>query len=362
MKRRNFLKGVALGGASTVVAAPAIAQQSPSIKWRMATSWPKSLDTIYGSAAAMCQRIGQLTDGRFEVVPFAAGEIVGAAQVMDATKSNSVECGHTLTALFTGKNPAFAFDGGIAFGMNSRQQNAWYYEGGGKALIQELFAKDGMASFPCGNVGVQMGGWYRKEIKTVADLKGLKMRIGGFGGSILAKLGVVAQQIAAGDIYPALERGTIDAAEWIGPHDDEKLGFAKVAKYYYTPGWWEGSAQITALVNLEAWNKLPELYKVAYETAATEQNLRMLSSYDYRNPEALRRLLASGVELRSFPPAVMDACYKATVETFAEISSQNADFKKIYEPWKTFLNESNTWNRVADYRLDGYRLAAPKWS
>lgn len=363
MKRRLFLAQMAAGAAATVAAAPAMAQTPlPSIKWRMATSWPKSLDTIYGSAAAMCQRISQLTEGRFEVSPFAGGEIVGPAQVFDATKNKTVECCHTLTSFFTGKNPAFAFDGGIAFGMNARQQNAWYFEGGGKALITDLFGKDNMVPFPCGNTGVQMGGWYRKEIKTVEDLKGLKMRIGGLGGTILAKLGVVAQQIAAGDIYPSLERGTIDAAEWIGPYDDEKLGFAKVAKYYYTPGWWEGSAQITALANKEAWDALPDLYKIAFETAASEQNMRMLANYDAKNPEALRRLLAAGVELRAFPQPVMDACYKATLETFDELAAKSPEFKTIYGPWKAFLNESNSWQRLSDYRLDSVRFAAPKWT
>lgn len=362
MKRRTFLTQMAAGAAATAMAAPALAQGAPSIKWRMATSWPKSLDTIYGSAAAMCKRISELTDGKFEVTPFAGGEIVGATQVMDATKNKTVECSHTLTSFFTGKNPAYAFDGGIAYGMNARQQNAWYYEAGGKALIQDLFGKENIVSFPCGNTGVQMGGWYRKEIKAVEDLNGLKMRIGGLGGRILAKLGVVAQQIPPGDIYPSLERGTIDAAEWIGPYDDEKLGFAKVAKYYYTPGWWEGSAQITALANKEAWDSLPPLYKTAFETAATEQNLLMLASYDAKNPEALKRLLASGVELRAFPQAVMDATFKATVEVFNEIAASNPDFKKIYEPWRTFLNESNAWMRLSDYRLDSARFAAPKWA
>lgn len=361
MKRRQFLTTVAAGSAATVVAAPAIAQSEPSIKWRMATSWPKSIDTMYGSAEAMCKRIGELTGGKFEVTPFAAGEIVGALQVFDATKNKTVECSHTLTSFFTGKNPAYAFDGGLAFGTNARQQTAWYFFGGGRALITELFGKENMVPFPCGNNGVQMGGWYRKEITSVEDLKGLKMRIAGLGGRIMSKLGLVPQQIAPGDIYPSLERGTIDAAEWVGPHDDEKLGLYKVAKFYYTPGWWEGSSQITSLVNKEAWDALPPTYKAAYEVAATEQNQMMLADYDNKNPAALRRLLAAGVELRAFPQPVMEAVYKATTETFLEIAATNPEFKKIYEPWKTFLNESNAWMRVADYRLDTFRFSAPKW-
>ena len=242
MKRRKFLQQAAAGGLlAGAVARPALAQSDPNIRWRLAASWPKSLDTIYGSVEDLCKRVGQITESKFEIQPFAGGEIVPPLQVLDATQTGTVECGHTLTAFFIGKNPAFAFDSGVAFGLNTRQQNAWMYYGGGLELLRELFKKDGMVPIPCGNVGVQMGGFYRKEINTVDDLKGLKFRIGGLGGTILSKLGVVPQQIAAGDIYPALERGTIDAAEWIGPYDDEKLGLHKVAKYYYYPGWWEGS-------------------------------------------------------------------------------------------------------------------------
>ncbi len=305
----------------------------------------------------MCQRVSQLTDKKFEIQPFAAGELVPALQVMDATQSGTIDCCHTLTAFYIGKNPAYAFDSGVAFGLNNRQQNAWMYYGGGLELIRDLFKKNGLVPMPCGNVGVQMGGFYRKEINSVDDLKGLKFRIGGLGGTILSKLGVVPQQIATADIYPSLERGTIDAAEWIGPYDDEKLGLHKVAKYYYFPGWWEGSAQVTLVVNLKQWEALPDLYKAALETAANEQTLLMMAKYDAKNPEALRRLVAAGVQLRQFPRPVMDACYKATFETYDELAAKNPDFKLIYESWQKFLADSNLWFRVAENTLDNYRYA-----
>jgi TRAP-type mannitol/chloroaromatic compound transport system substrate-binding protein len=206
---------------------------------------------------------------------------------------------------------------------------------------------------------VQMGGWFRKEINSVEDLKGLKFRIGGLGGTVFSKLGVIPQQIAAADIYSALERGTIDAAEWIGPHDDEKFGFFKVAKYYYTPGWWEGSAQITSLVNKGAWEGLPKEFRIAFETAANEQMTMMLANYDAKNPAALRRLIASGTEIRAFPRDVMEAAYKASLETFDDLANKNPDFKTIYEPWTKFVNDSNAWFRLAEYRLDSARFAAP---
>jgi TRAP-type mannitol/chloroaromatic compound transport system substrate-binding protein len=360
MRRRAFLKRAAAGLATTAIAAPAIAQ-APQIRWRMATSWPKSLDTIHGSAEEMCKRIAQLTDNKFVVQPFAAGEIVGAIQVFDSVGNKTVECGHTLSAFYFGKDPVYAFDSGIAFGGNARQQAAWLYYGGGLPLLREIFLKQKMLNFPCGNTGVQMGGWFRKEIKTVDDLKGLRMRIGGLGGVVLSRLGAVPTQIAPGDIYPSLERGTIDAAEWIGPYDDEKLGFAKVAKYYYTPGWWEGSAMITALVNAEAWSSLPPTFQAAFEAAANEQNLLMPATYDQKNPEALKRLVAGGTELRAFPQPVLEACHKAALETFDELAAKSADFRRVYDHWKAFMNTSNQWFRVAEYRLDAFRYGAHNW-
>jgi len=245
VKRRSFLKkaGLALA-AGTATAAPGIASaQSPAISWRMALSWPKSLDTLYGGVEFLAKRVSDATGGKFNIKIFAAGEIVGGLQVLDAVQNGTVECGHTATYYYFGKDPTFAFSASIPFGLNARQQNAWMRHGGGIELMREFFKDHNCYNIPCGNTGAQMGGWFRKEIKTVADLKGLKMRMGGTAGLVLTKLGVVPQMIAGGDIYPALEKGTIDAAEFIGPHDDEKLGLNKVAKFYYYPGWWEGSAQ-----------------------------------------------------------------------------------------------------------------------
>jgi TRAP-type mannitol/chloroaromatic compound transport system substrate-binding protein len=357
MKRRAFLERAVVGAAATALAGPAIAQTGTPVRWRLATSWPKSLDTVHGTVDAMSQRVGQLTDKKLDIQVFAGGEIVPPLQVWDAVQTGTVECGHTLTAFYIGKNPAVAFDSGVAFGLNTRQQQAWMYSGGGLELMRGIMKKDGILPIPCGNVGVQMGGFYRKEINSVDDLKGLKFRIGGLGGMILSKLGVVPQQIPTADIYPALERGTIDAAEWIGPYDDEKLGLHKVAKYYYYPGWWEGSAQVTLLVSLRHWEALPASYRAALETACAEATVLMMAKYDAKNPEALRRLVAAGVQLRQFPRPVMDACYKAAFETYEELAAKNADFKMVYESWQRFLADSNLWFRVAENTLDNYRYA-----
>jgi TRAP-type mannitol/chloroaromatic compound transport system substrate-binding protein len=357
MKRREFLKRSGFGLAAGAAAVPALAQ-APSVKWRMVSSFPKSLDTIYGSQEELCKRVGELTDGKFEIRSFAAGEIVGGLQVLDAVQAGTVECGQTLSSFYFGKNTAIAFDSGLAFGLNTRQQSAWMYYGGGLELMREVFAQFNCLSMPCGNVGVQMGGWFRKEIKSLKDLKGLKMRIGGMGGLVLAKLGAVPQQIAPSDIYTALEKGTVDAAEWIGPYDDEKLGFYKVAKHYYTPGWWEGSAQITALVNLKQWEALPKPYQAAYEAACTEQNVRMMAKYDTKNPDGMRRLLAQGVKLHAFPRDVMEAAYKTSFELYDELAAKNPDFNKLYASWRKFREDQIQWFRVAENNLDNFTYAS----
>src|SRR4051794_34781250 len=313
MERRSFLKKATAGfaGAAATVAAPAIAQSQPTITWRMATSWPKSLDTLYGGAELVAKRVGELTDGKFTIRAFAAGEIVPGLAVLDAVQAGTVECGHTAPYYYFGKDPAFAFGTAICFGMNTRQQAAWWLFGGGQEAMAPLWKDYGCISILTGNTTCQMGGWYRKEIKSVADLKGLKMRIGGFAGVILAKLGVVPQQLAAPDIYPALEKGTVDAAEWVGPYDDEKLGFAKVAKYYYYPGWWEGCGQAHNIMNLAKWNELPKPYQSAIITASGDAWGWVIGRYDNLNPAALKRLLAGGAQLRAFPQDVMEACYKS---------------------------------------------------
>ena len=261
MKRRDFLKVSAAGAAAAAVASPAIAQSSPEIKWRMTSSFPKSLDTIYGGAEYLAKQVAEMTDNKFQIQVFAAGEIVPALQALDATTNGTVEMCHTVSYYYVGKDPTFAIFASVPFGLNARKQNSWLYQGGGNELGNEFFKKSTSSAFPCGNTGTQMGGWFRKEIKTVADLSGLKLRIGGIAGQVLQKLGVVPQQIAGGDIYPALEKGTIDAAEWVGPYDDEKLGFQKVAQYYYYPGFWEGGPTVHAFFNLEKYNALPKNYQ-----------------------------------------------------------------------------------------------------
>jgi len=359
MERRSFIKHAGLAGILAAGAAPAFAQTaSPEVKWRLASSFPKSLDTIFGGAEVVSRRVAAATNNRFQIQVFAAGEIVPPFGVVDAVQNATVQCAHTVPYYFFGKDPTFAFAGAVPFGMNTRQQNAWMYHGGGLALMRDFFKDYNIYSIPAGNTGAQMGGFFRKELRSVADMKGLKMRIGGFAGAVLQKLGLVPQQIAGGDIYPSLEKGTIDAAEWVGPYDDEKLGLGKVAKYYYYPGWWEGGPEIDLFVNTKAWNDLPKDYQAILEAACCEANLDMSAKYDALNPRALRRLVASGVQLRPFPREIMQASWKAANEVFDETAAANPRFRKVYEPWKRFRDEQILWFRVAEQNFDNFMATA----
>ena len=360
MQRRDFIRHGGLAGVLAAGAAPAFAQSQPEVKWRLTSSFPKSLDTLFGACDEVAKRVAAATDGKFQIRSFSAGEIVPGLQVLDAVQNGTVEMGHTISYYFFGKDPTFALDGAVPFGPSYRAQVAWMHQGNGLKLTRDFFKGYNVYNIPCGNTGTQMGGWFRKEIKTVADLKGLKFRIGGFAGQVLTKLGVVPQQIAGGDIYPALEKGTIDAAEWVGPYDDEKLGFAKVAKFYYYPGWWEGGAQLSAYVSIKAWESLPKSYQAILEAACGDAHIDMLAKYDARNPQALKRLVSTGAQLRPFPKPVMEACYKAAQEVYAETYEKNPTFKKIHEDMLKFRDDSVLWFRVAERTYDDFMTSVKK--
>ncbi|MCC6533083.1 MAG: TRAP transporter substrate-binding protein [Burkholderiales bacterium] len=358
-QRRRFLTRAAAGIAGSAVAAPAIAQAQASVQWRLASSFPKSLDTVFYPADLIARRVSEITDGKFQIRVFAAGEVVPALQVLDAVQNGTVECGHTAPYYYVGKDPAFAFGTNVPFGLNARQQNAWWYEGGGRDVMAELYKDYGVVEFNAGNTGAQMGGWYRKEIRSIADLKGLKMRIAGIAGQVLAKVGVVPQQIAGGEIYQALERGTIDAAEWVGPYDDEKLGFSKVARYYYYPAWWEGGPQLSLMINAKKFAELPKSYQSAIAAAAAESNVHMLARYDVRNTDALRKIVAAGALLRPFPRAVMEACEKAAFELYDELAQKSKHWARIYPVWKKFRDDQYLWFRVAEFGFDNFAYSRP---
>ncbi len=356
MKRRQFLQATGVGLVATAVAKPAIAQSMPELKWRLTSSFPKSLDTLYGGSEVFAKAVAEATDNKFQIQLFAAGEIVPALTALDAVQRGTIEMSHTSSQYYVGKDPTFTFATTVPFGPNARMQNSWWFFGGGTELMNDFYKKYNVYAVLAGNTGAQMGGWFRKEIREVSDLQGLKFRVAGFAGTILARLGVVAQLIAAGDVYPALEKGAIDAAEWVGPYDDEKLGLQKIAPYYYYPGWWEGQAMTQYFFNLDKWNALTPSYQSILRSAASRSNEWMLAKYDAVNPPALRRLLAGGTKLRAFSPTIMDACLKAALEFYAETSAKNADFKRVWESLLGFRNEQYLWWQVAEYSYDSYLI------
>lgn len=361
MKRRHLLNKIALG--ATSAAGLAACQQSnsatgttsnaasntnlPAIEWDMATSWPVALDTIFGGAQGFADRLASLTGGRFKINPRAAGELAPPLEVLNVVSQGAVPCGHSASYYYLGKSPALAFGTTVPFGLTAQQQNAWLYEGEGLQKLQELYAsKFNVIQFPAGNTGTQMGGWFRKEIASVNDLKGLKMRIPGLGGQVMAKLGVTVQNLPGGEIFQTLQTGAIDAAEWVGPYDDEKLGLNQVAQYYYHPGWWEPGATLEIQINLNEWKKLPPEYQAAVQTAAYEANVTMLSRYETRNNEALQRLVGKGVQLRAYSEEIMNAAQQAALSLYDEFAAKDQDFQAVYSNWKGFRDRVYAWDNL----------------
>lgn len=352
MDRRKALKSLAAAGAATTLSAPAIAQTAPTIRWRMQSSYPRSLEVLFGGSELMAKAVAESTDNRFIIQVFAAGEIVPPQQVLDGVSNGTVEAGHSAAYFYIGKDPAFGFGTALPFGPNSRQHQAWLYYAGGLELMNEFYAKYRVLGLPGGNTGNQMGGWFRKELKSASDISGIKMRIPGIAGNILQKLGVVPQSIAVGDIYPALERGAIDAAELVGPHDDERFGFAKVAPYYYYPGFWEGSANVDYFFNLDRYNELPANYQSILRRSSAYANAQVQARYDALNPLALRRLVAAGAQLRAFPDDLIDKAYDASTVIYRDLAEKSPDFKKIFEHMKAFQQLSSPWWQISDLSYD----------
>ncbi|MCA0304069.1 MAG: TRAP transporter substrate-binding protein DctP [Proteobacteria bacterium] len=348
--RRQFAPAAAL---SALAASPAFAQQTNEIvKWRLTSSFPKSLDTLFGASNTVAKVVGELTDGKFQLQVFSAGEIVPGLQVLDAVSNGTVESGHTYTGYYIGKNPSFIFDGSLPFGLTPRQHYAWMMYGDGRKLMDEVYDSFGVVGLTAGNTGGQMFGWFRKELKSPKDFEGLKIRTAGFGGKVFQKMGAVPQQIAGGDIYPAMERGTIDACEWVGPYDDEKLGFNKVAKYYYTPGVMELEANNVVMTNKQAWAALPPRYQAALKYAGYYAMTDMMASYDAKNAQAIARLVASGTQLSVLPEDVIKALRVALESVLDEEANGNAQFKKILANWRQFRAEQHRWFSIADTRAE----------
>ena len=354
MDRRSLIKNAGIAGVLAAGVAPAVHAQA-AVRWRMASSFPKSLDTIFGSAEKFSQTVKELSGGKFEVSVHPAGELMPAFGVVDALEKDTIEMAQTAAYYFSGKDSIFCFSCAVPFGLTTLQMDAWKNHGNGRKLLDEFFSKYNFSTMSAGNTTTQMGGWYRKPIKTAADFKGLKMRLGGglFGES-MAKLGVVAQTLPAGDIYQALEKGTLDATEFVGPYDDEKLGFNKVAPFYYYPGWWEGSADLEFFINNKALAKLSPENRAILRAAGAVAAADMTAKYGAQNPPALKRLVGSGTKLTAFPKEVIDAGFKSAMQVFDEHSSKSPEFKKIYEDMRTFQRSQVLWNRASEFPFNQY--------
>ena len=359
MKRRDFLKKAGVAAAASATFSPLMFAnaQAGTYSFSMVTSWPTSLDTIFGGATNTAKFLSDITDGDVEVEVFPAGAQVGGLEVYDAVSSGAFEMGHTASYYYVGKDPAQAFFTALPFGLNAQQQNAWLESGGGQALWNELNARDNLIAFAAGNTGVQMGGWFNKEINSVDDLQGLTMRIPGLGGQVMSRAGANVQVIAGGEIYLALERGAIDATEWVGPYDDEILGFNKIAQFYYAPGWHEPGPTLGTYVNLDTYNGLPEDVQNAIQTASKAANLQMLADYDAKNGAALQRIMdAGGVELRTFPNEVLSALEGFANELYEESAASSEMFAKIWPEWTAFRDSIRDFHAISEKAYLDYAI------
>ncbi|MFV9506219.1 MAG: ABC transporter substrate-binding protein [Oscillochloridaceae bacterium umkhey_bin13] len=393
MKRREFLRGAAagvLGGLGMTLAAcgsapvapaptsappaagggtstdaptaqaPAQGSSLPAIEWRMGTSWPVSLDTIYGGATVLAERVNELTDGMFKITTFPAGELFGGLEVLQNVQQGTVEAGHSAMYYYVGLNPAWGIATSLPFGLTAPQQNAWLYHGGGNAALDKLAAEFATVIFPAGNTGTQMGGWFRREINTVADLQGLKVRIPGLGGQVMVRLGAVTQTIPGGEIFQALSTGAVDAAEWVGPYDDQKLGLPDAAQFYYSPGWWEPGPTLHAMANIDVWESLPVEYQRIFKVAAWESNMNMISKYEALNGTALNDILANGrVQKKTYSNEIMAAAQKAAFELYEETAAATPIFKEIFEPWKAFRKNIFGWGNANESTFTNFVYANP---
>lgn len=359
MSRRSFIRrgsavSLAAGAALALPGATQAQTAGPSVTWRLHSSFPRTLDTIFGGATQFAQLVEEMTDGRFRITVAAPGEGMAAMANFKAVQDGAIECAHTAGYYFLNVNTALALDTTLPFGLNQRQHNGWVYQGGGMALLRELFAQYNIVNFPLGNTGAQMGGWFNKEIRTIEDIKGLKMRIPGFGGEIWKRLGAEPVNVPGGEIAGALTDKRIDAAEWVGPYDDEKLGLSKLARFYYYPAWWEPSAALSLYVNRRAWDALPKSYQAVVSAAAATANQSMMALYDQRNPTAFKRLIGSGTRLALFPNSFMISAFREANALFEAEAKKNESFGKVYASWRAYRRDIFEWHRTAEAAMTNF--------
>ncbi len=360
MKRRHFLRtasvataaglGAAACGSKTAATAPGIGKAAVAeFKWKLVTTWPPNFPGLGTGALYFAETIEKCSHGRIKIKVYGANELVPALEVFDAVSRGTAELGHGGAYYWKGKTESASFFSAVPFGLTSTEMNAWLYFGGGLELWREAYVPFGILPAPCGNSGCQMGGWFNKEINSVADLKGLKMRIPGLGGEVLARAGGTSVTLAGGEIFTALQTGTIDAAEWIGPYNDLAFGLYKAAKYYYYPGWHEPGSTLECLINQKAFDTLPQDLQAIVLTAAQATNDRMLAEFNARSPAALAALINDHkVELRAFPNDVLKLLRELSHQVAQEKAAKDALFKKVYDSFLKFQKDVIPWTRIGD--------------
>ncbi|HEC18495.1 MAG TPA: TRAP transporter substrate-binding protein [Gammaproteobacteria bacterium] len=339
----------ACGQGNTPSVTKAVAKPAQTYNWKLVTTWPPNFPIFQEGVERFARDVKTMSNGRLNIKVYAGGELVPPLQAFDAVSQGTVEMSHGAAYYWAGKIPAGQFFTAVPFGLNAQGMNAWLYAGGGLELWRELYKPYNLVPFPMGNTGVQMGGWFNKKIDSIADLKGLKMRIPGLGGKVFAKAGGTPVLMAGGEIYTALDRGTIDATEWVGPFHDERLGLYRAAKYYYYPGWQEPGPVLELNVNAKAWASLsPDLQK-AIENAAAASNGWMLAQFEAKNLEALAKLKNEHhVQVYPFPDDVIAELRKLSREVLEEEAAKDVDFKRIYEAYKTFAANNDSWNELSE--------------
>jgi TRAP-type mannitol/chloroaromatic compound transport system substrate-binding protein len=342
MDRRQFLSGGATAG-SVAFAAPALAAAPPELVWNCASAAPAGAGQLLG------ERLASLTDGRFQLRLLPPE----AAATAEAVREGQVECAHVAGHALIAQDPTFAFEGGLPFGLNRQQRQAWL-QAGGREVLGTFHATQGLVSLPASCAGTAMGGWFRREIRAAADLAGLRCHLTGLGADVLRRLGAVPQRLATAEVMPALAAGRLDAAAGTDPAEDEAQGLHRAAPFYYYPGWAGGGATLSLLVTPARWATLPLPWRDALETACRESDAALAARRDARSPAALQRLLAAGTQLRAFPREVLEACYRASFRLYAELAEANPAFRRVYEHWKAFREEALGWFRLAEGGFDSF--------
>ncbi len=363
MKRREFLKKAGVGAAAvaaTAVSAPAVIAQK-KYQWKMVTTWPPKLPVLQDGCERLARRIGEMSDGRIKIQVFAAGELVPALESFQAVSDGTVEVGSGASYYWAGKEPATQWFAAVPFGMNAQGLSAWFHGGDGLTLWEECYAPFNLVPRPGGSTGVQMGGWFNKKINTIDDYKGLKMRIPGLGGKVVAKAGGTVVLLPGGEIFTSLERGVIDATEWVGPLHDLRMGFWEAAKYYYYPGWHEPGTYLEYFFNKKAYESLPKDLQHLVDAACQETEHWVLAQFDAQNGAALQDLITKhNVQLIQFPPEVLNALRKLSNEVVAEEAAKTPMAKKVNESFTKFSKAVGTWGTISEKAY--YNVIAPEYS